>query len=105
MTPGEVRKPYEQARTARDKALLLVAVNGVPPSEMIQFCDTWRKWWPKDSAQLKAPFKVNLIRKKAHYAYHVTLFEEACEALKSLYEEWSRENTTRRKKTNSEPRY
>jgi len=93
MTPGEVRKLYEQARTARNKALLLVAVNGVPPSEMIQFCDTWRKWWPKDSAQLKAPFKVNLIRKKAHYAYHVTLFEEACEALKSLYEERSRETS------------
>ncbi len=91
MTVEEVRKLYEQAKTARDKALLLVAVNGVAPSEMIQFCDTWRKWWPKDSAQLKAPFRVNLIRKKAHYAYHVTLFEDAVATLKSLYEERARE--------------
>ncbi len=87
ITVEEMRKLYEQAKTARDKALLLVAVNGVAPSEMIQFCETWRKWWPKDLSQVKAPFRVNLIRKKAHYAYHVTLFEDAVEALKSLYEE------------------
>ncbi len=91
MTTEEVRKLYDQAKTARDKTLLLVAVNGVAPSEMIQFCDTWKKWWPKDLVQIRAPFRVNLIRKKAHFAYHTTLFEDSVEALKSLYEERARE--------------
>ena len=40
MTVEEVRKLYEQAKTARDKPLQVVAVNGVAPSEMIQFSET-----------------------------------------------------------------
>jgi hypothetical protein len=33
------------------------------------------------------PFKVNLVRGKKLVPYHVTLFEDACEALRALYAE------------------
>ncbi len=87
MTIEEVRKLYEAAQKTRDKALLLVAINGVAPAEMVQFTQTWKKWWPKDITQLKAPFKISLVRHKVHFPYHVTLWQDAVEALKALYAE------------------
>jgi len=57
----EMRQLYEGAKNNRDKALLLGAVNGVAPAEIIQFVDTWKEWFPKNSAELVPPFKVNLV--------------------------------------------
>ena len=87
MSVEEMRKLYEACRTTRDKALILVAANGVSPDEMIQFTETWKEWFPKNPNDLKAPFRVKLIREKKKIPYHVTLFEDACEALRTLFEE------------------
>ena len=87
MSVQEMRKLYETCRTTRDKALILVAANGVSPDEMIQFTDAWKEWFPKKPEDLKAPFRVKLIRAKKQIPYHVTLFEDACEALRTLFEE------------------
>src|SRR2546426_1022232 len=87
MSVEEMKKLYEACRTTRDKALILVASNGVSPDEMIQFTEKWKEWLPKSPNDLKAPFRVKLIREKKKIPYHVTLFEDACEALRTLFEE------------------
>jgi site-specific recombinase XerD len=87
MSLEEMRKLYEACRTTRDKALILVAANGVSPDEIVQFTDIWKEWFPKNPNDLKAPFRVKLIREKKKIPYHVTLFEDACEALRTLFEE------------------
>ncbi len=83
----EMRRLYEECKTTRDKALMLVAVNGVAPAEMIQFVTSWKEWFPKDPSKLTAPFKANLIRGKKSVPYHVTLFQDACQTLRDLYAE------------------
>ena len=89
MSVEEMRKLYEACRTTRDKTLILVAANGVSPDEVIQFTEAWKEWFPKKLEDLKAPFRVKLIRAKKKIPYHVTLFEDACEALRTLFEERS----------------
>ncbi len=83
----EMRKLYDACKTTRDRALMLVAVNGVAPAEMLQFTSTWKEWLPNNASGLNAPFKVSLVRGKKLVPYHVTLFQDACEALKALYAE------------------
>ena len=31
------------------------------PAETIQFVETWKEWFPRNSAELVPPFKVNLV--------------------------------------------
>ncbi len=87
MSLEDMRKIYNECQSNRDRALILVAANGVGPEEMIQFTQRWREWFPKNPEDLKAPFRVKLVRVKKQFPYHLTLFEDACEALRALYEE------------------
>ncbi len=87
MALEDMRKIYNECQSNRDRALILVAANGVAPEEMIQFTQRWKEWFPKNTEDLKAPFRVKLVRVKKQFPYHLTLFEDACEALKALYEE------------------
>lgn len=91
MREDEVRKLYDAAQSSRDKALVLCAVNGIAPAEMVQLTKTWKNWFPKDLSKLSAPFRVNLVREKANFPYHVTLWQDAAEALRTLYAERMRE--------------
>lgn len=87
LSPEEMRKLYDACKSNRDRALILVAANGVAPAEIMQFVSTWKEWFPKSPSQLTAPFKVNLVRGKAMVSYHTTLYQDACEALRTLHEE------------------
>lgn len=64
ITVEEMGRLYEACKTTPDHVLILVAVNGVAPAEMIQFTNAWNDWFPKNPSQLTAPFRVNLVRGK-----------------------------------------
>jgi integrase len=82
MSFEEVQSLYKAAQKPRDKALVLVMVNGVAPAEMAQIARTWHGWFKTDMA---APFRIKAVRGKKLFGYHITLFEDAVDSLKSLY--------------------
>jgi hypothetical protein len=83
----EVLALYNAATTTRDRAVILILVNGAGWAEFNQVATKWKDWFSRD---MKAPVVVPVFRQKSkgkRTHYHITLWDECVEKLKELYNE------------------